>query len=119
MSKLPAVGALSLGCIFASTSAHGSPMHLWSRHFGNYSIDIANDVAAHPASGFVITGEVATLVDLGGGYLIPVQGASSFFAKYDHDCNHQWSKLFDEAWSAQVALDYQGNTHAVGVCGGD
>lgn len=109
---------LFFSLLLISSEALATPMHLWSRHFGNYSIDAPNDIAGNPAGEFVISGEVITAVDLGGGFLYPVAGSSLFIAKYDSDCHHQWSKLFDEAVDTEIALDPQGNTVAVGTCFG-
>jgi hypothetical protein len=123
-------GSINLGG-GALTSAGGTDIfvakldkdgnHLWSKRFGDAQAQSGKAVAVDVAGNVVITGDVAGVVDFGGGALTSAGATDVFVASLDKDGNHFWSKLAGDA-AAQtaggVAVDSVGNVVVTGSAAG-
>jgi uncharacterized protein (AIM24 family) len=105
----------------AKLSATGG--HVWSKQFGTGYIslgEIGEGVAIDPRTNdIVLTGEIVSEVDFGGGPLgAPSYTADVFVARFSSAGTHQWSKRFVGNWDDHgmaAAVDPSGNT----ILGGD
>jgi hypothetical protein len=96
--------------------------HVWSKQFGTGLIGLgenAREVAIDPATGdVVVTGEIVSEVDFGGGALAaPTYTADVFLARFTSGGGHKWSKRFVGDWDDHgmtLALDGAGNTLLAG-----
>jgi hypothetical protein len=91
--------------------------HLWSKSFGDPDDDSATRIAADASGNVVITGYFGGRTNFGGGTLTSAGGNDGFFAKFDANGTHLWSKSFgaggDEA-ASDVAVDASGNVIMTG-----
>jgi hypothetical protein len=93
-------------------------VHLWSKHFGDASNQIAKGLATDPAGNIIITGSLNGSVSFGGGVLTTAGAAADVFAaKLSPTGAHLWSKQFGDP-SAQIgagcATDLAGNVFLSG-----
>jgi len=85
-----------LSLVFAATASAATPQHAWSTAFAanNYQ---AGAVATVDAAGdVIIAGFFFEEIDLGGGALTSIGGASTFLAKFTPSGTHIWSKALDD-----------------------
>ncbi|UCF05973.1 MAG: SBBP repeat-containing protein [bacterium] len=68
--------------------------HLWSKSFGDESLDYGQSVSCDGLGNVIVTGTFIGSVDFGGGLLTGAGGIDIFLAKYDANGNHIWSKRF-------------------------
>jgi hypothetical protein len=90
--------------------------HLWSKRFGDASLQGAESIATDAAGNVLVTGYFEGTVDLGGGPLTSAGDSDIFVAKLDPAGNHLWSKRFGDA-SLQVGFggsDAAGNVLVTG-----
>lgn len=68
--------------------------HQWSRRFGDMAADQrARAVTTDGTGNVYITGDVAGMIDVGGGAMTATAGQSAFVAKLDPQGNALWAKL--------------------------
>jgi hypothetical protein len=84
--------------------------HLWSKRFGDSSIQIAHAVAVDASGNVIVTGSFHGVIDFGGGPLTSIGNWDIFIVRLGPDGTHIWSKRFgDDAWGgykgAAVAID--------------
>ncbi|MFT3766651.1 MAG: SBBP repeat-containing protein [Minicystis sp.] len=95
--------------------------HLWSKRFGDASAQNGKAVAVDLDGNVVITGDVAGVIDFGGGALTSAGGTDVFVASLNANGNHFWSKIFGNA-SNQTAggldIDSVGNVVITGNAAG-
>ena len=96
--------------------------HVWSKKFGNNSLQSGQAVAAGAAGDVVITGYFQGSITLGTTALTSSGGADIYVARFDAAGNHVWSKKFGSATDDQlglaVALDPTGNVLLTGALTG-
>lgn len=88
--------------------------HLWSKRFGDASLQSASAIAVAPAGDVVITGGNSGTTDFGGGAL----SAGAFIAKFNSAGSHVWSKTYPATTAKDVLIDASGNIEAVGSYSG-
>jgi hypothetical protein len=69
-----------------------SGAHVWSRRFGDTGYDGGGPIAADHAGNVLVTGSFEGSVDFGGGPLVTSGAVDIFFAKYDPNGSHVWSR---------------------------
>ncbi|MCI0452451.1 MAG: T9SS type A sorting domain-containing protein [Candidatus Latescibacteria bacterium] len=99
--------------------AHASPVHYWSKRFGDASTDQTSYSVAVDASGNVlIAGGFLSTANFGGGLLTSAGGTDVFLASFATDGSHLWSKRFGDVNPNQiayaVATDGAGNVLVAG-----
>jgi len=117
---------LAIGCSDNGTGPDNNPppstgKHLWSKCFGDGSIQIAYAVVDDASGNVIVTGYIEDTVDFGGGALTSAGGWDIFVAKFGSEGAHLWSKRFgdgsDQAAEA-VAVDASGNAMVTGYFDG-
>ncbi len=91
--------------------------HLWSRNFGNGSVQYVRGVTTDTANNVVVTGYFFNTVDFGGGPLTSVGEADVFVTKLDQFGELTWSKRFGSLGGDGVqglATDAQNDIVVVG-----
>ncbi len=73
--------------------------HLWSKHFGGASELKVASLAVDGAGNALLTGELSSSVDFGGGPLTSAGLSDIFLAKFDPAGSHLWSERFGDAAS--------------------
>ena len=87
--SLPTAGSLDM-IVGKLDSTNGA--HLWSKRFGGTGFDALSGIAVDPAGDPVITGSMATAIDLGGGLLPYVAQSDVVIAKFNGlNGSHLWS----------------------------
>jgi hypothetical protein len=94
--------------------------HVWSRRFGNTSVDKGYGIDVDQAGNVVVTGMFTGNVDFGAGTLANTGGGDIFLMKYSASGVCQWSKNWGSAISIDevgngVAFDGSGNVLLTGV----
>lgn len=100
--------------------------HVWSKRFGDASIQSAPYAAVDPAGEIALTGTFLGTIDLGGGPLACAGGTTGgnqdvFVAKLDASGNHLWSRRYGDTvgqFSGGIAVDAAGSPVVVGSYGG-
>jgi hypothetical protein len=89
--------------------------HIWSRGFhGNLD---APSIAVDGAGNVVVSGDIQTTVDFGGGPLSGTLTVDIFVARFDPDGNHLWSDRFGDDGVDRgrgLAVSSGGNIHVTG-----
>ncbi|WP_437972239.1 hypothetical protein WMF04_24370 [Sorangium sp. So ce260] len=95
--------------------------HVWSRRFGDAAAQRALSVAVDGAGNVVVGGEMAGMVDLGGGPRNAGAEGSVFVAKLDAEGEHVWSRRIGEQGASlgQVVVDGAGNVLVAGTFRGE
>jgi hypothetical protein len=112
--ETPAVGPLFLAKLVALNGNHG-----WSHAYGDdalegpFTADVRLDAGA---SGACVAGRFLEDFDLGGG-MLPLSGGAAFFAGFDLNGMHVWSRNTD-AQVAGTAAHNDGTCAAVGTFSG-
>ena len=92
--------------------------HVWSKRFGDSTIQIGQAVATDPSGNVYLAGIFFGDVNFGGGTLSSTAGGQDvFLVKFDASGAHQWSKQFGDAEAqsaADVATDASGNVFLSG-----
>jgi hypothetical protein len=92
--------------------------HLWSKRFGESTLDQEGASIAFDADGnVVLAGVIKATVDFGGGPLTSAGGFDGFAVKLDADGSHLWSKRFGDVANdaaAHIATDALGNVLLTG-----
>jgi hypothetical protein len=91
--------------------------HVWSKRFGEASMEYAYSVAADDSGSVIVAGWFYDTVDFGGGLLTSAGNSDICVAKFDAAGNHVWSKRFGDAGTEvayDVAADGSGNIVVVG-----
>ncbi|MFO0760745.1 MAG: nucleotide-binding protein [Byssovorax sp.] len=95
---------------------------MWSKSFGNASLQSGQAVAVDAAGAVAITGYFQGSINFGGGALASAGGADIYLAKLDAAGNHLWSKRFGSATDDQlglaIAFDPDGNVVVTGSFNG-
>ncbi len=96
--------------------------HRWSQSGGDYSSQVASDVAIDIWGNVALTGEFEGGLDLGGGTLASAGASDIFLAHYDAAGAHRWSQSFGDAeyqMPAALTMDSSGgNIVLVGTVAG-
>ena len=107
-----------LAVLVAVTPAFAlTPIHLWSRGFGDIYYDEFYDVAVDGMGNVLLVGFFSQTVDFGGGPLVSAGSFDIFVAKYSASGVHQWSKRFGSGTfdsANRVAVDNVGNVFVTG-----
>lgn len=92
--------------------------HFWSTRFGDGNSQYAPTVAVDALHSVFVAGYFAGAVDFGGGPLTSAGSEDIFLAKFASNGNHQWSRRFGDASTAQqawgLAIDGHGNAIIAG-----
>ena len=91
--------------------------YLWSKRFGDSSVQEAKSVTADASGNVIITGSYFGTVDFGSGPLPTAGNQDIFLAKFNSDGAHLWSNKFgdgDSQFGKSVACDASGNIILVG-----
>lgn len=108
-------------CVLMSVTplvSWATPVHQWSKKFGDSSNQAARSVAFDPSGNAIIVGYMEGAVDFGGGPLVAVGGFDAFIAKFDVLGGHLWSKRFGDGSLQQifsVDTDAAGNIAVLGI----
>lgn len=100
---------------FAKYDADGN--HLWSQAFGDIESDNALDLTTDAAGDIFLSGWFGGTVSVGGTPLVSNGALDGFFAKYDPDGNHLWSRGFGAAnadYAQWIETDASGNVFVTG-----
>jgi len=93
--------------------------HLWSKRFGDGSVQVATAVAVDASGNVVVTGYFSGTVDFGGGTLTSAGYDDDIFvAKFGADGSHLWSQRFgdgDLQRASALAVDAPGNVIVTGA----
>ncbi len=95
--------------------------HLWSKKFGDQTLQLINGVAIDPNGNALLLGTMEGSADFGGGALFSLGGNDVFVAKLSPAGNHLWSKSFGGPAgqsAVAVATDASGNMIFTGTGGG-
>ena len=107
----PLTSAGSGDIFVASFASDGA--HRWSRRYGSFANDTAQDIAVTNAQDLIITGFFRDSVDFGGGAL-SAESIDAFVLALDTDGNHIWSTRhggsFDEL-GVELAIDHDDNVY--------
>ncbi len=71
--------------------------HLWSKRFGDASLQLGWSVVADIGGNVIVVGEHAGTIDFGGAPLTAPTQINGFVAKLDPDGNHVWSRTIGNA----------------------
>ncbi len=82
--------------IFLAQLSPGTGAHLWSRGFGDQSLQLGQRVVANNVGELVITGSAQGTVDFGGGPLTSAGGSDLFVARFNSFAQHIWSAMFGD-----------------------
>ncbi len=113
---VPLTSAGASDIFIAKYSSSGAP--LWSKRFGDASVQEATSVTADASGNIIITGSYFGTVDFGSGPLPTAGNQDIFLAKFDPNGNHLWSDNFGDASSQYglgVAVNGSGNVLLVGA----
>ncbi|WP_437601928.1 hypothetical protein WMF28_09975 [Sorangium sp. So ce590] len=115
----PIVSAGDYDVFVAKLDAEGE--HVWSRGFGDAATQRALAVAVDGAGNVVVGGEMAGMVDFGGGPRNAGAEGSVFVAKLDAEGEHVWSRRIGEQGASlgQVVVDGAGNVLVAGSFRGE
>ncbi|HRI65948.1 MAG TPA: hypothetical protein PK156_16990, partial [Polyangium sp.] len=92
--------------------------HLWSKRFGNSSVQNANAVAVDGSGNVIFTGLFQGAMSFGGATLTSAGGNDIYLAKLDASGNHLWSKSFGTTGNEVtrgIAADSVGNVVITGL----
>jgi hypothetical protein len=92
-------------------------VHHWSQGFGDVSNDAARAIAIDPSGNIIAAGAIQGTVDFGGGPLTSAGAEDAYVVQFDPGGNHRWSRRFGDSmldWTADVAVDTDGNVVATG-----
>ncbi len=78
--------------LVAKLDAQGN--HVWSKGFEDSLYCNVTKVAVDPAGNVLVTGELGTAMDFGGGPLVSAGDKDAFAVRFDASGNHLWSKRF-------------------------
>lgn len=95
-----------------------TPVHQWSKKFGDAANQAARSVTFDPSGNAIIVGYMEGTVNFGGGPLVAVGGFDAFIAKFDVAGGHLWSKRFGDGGLQQVFsvdTDAAGNIAVLGI----
>ncbi len=95
--------------------------HLWSKRFGDGEYQSIRTVAVDVQGNVFVAGYFEGTVDFGGGTLTSAGDGDIFFAKFESDGAHLWSKRFgdvDKQGAFSVAIDGSGDVLLAGYFGG-
>jgi hypothetical protein len=103
----------------------GNGNHLWSKRFGGSNVDISTSISVDNSGNVYIAGGFgSSTIDFGGGSLTNAGNcyqygcpADIFFAKFDSNGNHLWSKRFGGSSydiGSSVSVDSSGNVYITG-----
>lgn len=110
--------------IFIAKFAGADGTHLWSKRFGDTSMDFARGVAVDSTDNVLVTGAFNGTVDFGGDPLINTRDVFDvFLAKFAPDGAHLWSRHFTSGTVTSgtgfgVAVDANGDPVVTGIFGG-
>ena len=95
-----------------------SGTHIWSKRFGDASLQIGKDIAVDAFGDVAITGQFLSTVDFGGGVLTSGGGLDACLAKFSGAAGtHLWSKSFGDGSTQSgngVAFDAAGDVVITG-----
>ena len=95
--------------------------HVWSKRFGDVSDgQKARSITVDKTGAVLVAGELAGVVDFGGGPLTATGGADAFVSKFDASGKHLWSQRYGgvgKTTAASVKTDASNNVVLVGDFG--
>jgi hypothetical protein len=102
----------------ATPLVRATPVHQWSKKFGDTDNQAARSVAFDASGNAIIVGYMEGTTDFGGGPLVAIGGFDAFIAKFDVVGGHLWSKRFGDGGLQQifsVDTDAAGNIAVLGI----
>ena len=95
--------------------------HVWSKRFGDVSVQSPAGVRVDAGGGIVLSGHSQGTINFGGDDLITAGANDIFLARFDNDGDHIWSSRFgdlNEQQAVKPAIDSAGNPVIAGFING-
>ncbi len=108
--------------VLVPVAARSTPVHQWSKRFGDGANQVARSVTFDPSGNAILVGWMEGTVDFGGGPLAAVGSFDAYIAKFDPSGAHLWSKRFGDSGQQQifsVATDAAGDIAVIGIFNGN
>ena len=103
--------------LILTTSSAAAQAHLWSKRFGDTSLDLGQSVTIDGSGNVFVTGAFGGTANFGGGDFTSAGAKDIFLAKYDASGTHLWSQRFGDTsddFGLGITVDGSGNIFLVG-----